>query len=450
MQGNAETLPNGAHAMQPSRPARPRDEPLVSVIMSNFNGSLYLEAAVASVLGQSHYMLELIVVDDASEDNSLALLQQIAASDDRLKLIALDTNAGPAGARNAALDTAQGVWVAIIDADDLVHPRRIERLLAAAYATGVGMIADDLVSFGSAGAAGQTLLQHRQVEEPIWITFADLIRSDTAGKGGGSFGYLKPMIRRDVLGQLRYDETLRVGEDFDLYSRLLFSGADFLMLPDPTYLYRRHAGSVSHRLSVPILEHLIQANDAAARLANTQCRENDDLQLAFFERRARLVRALRYQHLVGAVKSRKLLRAAQQVMRHPALLVDLAASLAERLQRSAPNMRRRPSPEAQTVVLAAPDRIALVSAPPNAILVPVGPMRARAAMSRALHRSLACRLAKLASQSPISIIAVGQDGLEGLGYVPAWRSAHLLLDARSARDATVPQGVVLEVLPDSC
>ena len=71
-----ETLLNGTEkiTIAPPRAGR-KSEPLVSAIMSNFNGSSYLEAAVASVLGQSHQSLELIVVDDASGDNSLAILQ---------------------------------------------------------------------------------------------------------------------------------------------------------------------------------------------------------------------------------------------------------------------------------------------------------------------------------------------------------------------------------------
>lgn len=424
----------------------PDGGPLVSVIMSNFNGALYLEPAVASVLGQSHRRLELIVVDDASTDNSLAILQQISASDDRLKIIALPANAGPAGARNAALDAAQGAWIAIVDADDLIHPLRIERLLVAASTMGVDMIADDLVSFGAISAAGQTLLEDRLIEEPMRITSADLIRSDTAGMGMGSFGYLKPMIRRDVLGPLRYDETLRVGEDFDLYSRLLLGGADFMLSPDPTYLYRRHTASVSHRLSVPVLERLVQAHDSAAKLVDNDSFANRDLQTALAARRARLVRALRYQSLVDAIKARKIVRAVRYILRHPALLADLAASVFDRLRRTIPDLQHRRPASAQTVVLASPERLALMSAPPDAVLIPVEPIPA--AGRGALRRSLACRLARLSSEAPIRIIAEGPDGLDGLGYVPLWRSAHLSLDARAAREATLPQRVVLEVLPD--
>ena len=358
------------------------------------------------------------------------------------------SNVGPAAARNAALDVAQGDWVAIIDADDLIHPQRIERLLSAARSMDVSMIADDLVFFGSVGAAGQTLLGSRQVKGPLRITSTDLIRSDTAAAGLKSFGYLKPLIRSDVLGSLRYDETLRVGEDFDLYSRVLLGGADFLVLPDPTYLYRRHSGSISHRLSVPVLEKIINAHDAATKLSKLDHPQNDALQAALFKRGARLAQALRYEHLVKAVKSRNALRAAQQIVRDPALLAGLAASLVDRLRRVAPKMRPRPFLKTRTLVLATPDRLALISAPPGAIFIPVSPIRTSVPMIGAPRRSIVCRIVKLSSQAPVDIIAEGPDSLDVLGYVPAWRSVHLFLEAKAAHAATVPPGVVLELLPE--
>lgn len=447
MQDDPRALVNDPGNMLDVHPESP---PLVSVIMSNYNGASYLEAAVASVLGQSHRILELIVVDDASQDGSLAILQQMAASDHRLKLIALDTNAGPAGARNTALDAARGVWIAIVDADDFIHPRRIERLISAARATGVDMIADDLVSFGYADTAGRTLLENRRVDEAMRVNSIDLIHSDTVGMGLESLGYLKPMIRRDVLGQMRYTETLRIGEDFDLYARLLFRGASFLTVPNPTYLYRRHTGSASNRLSVPVLEQLVQAHDAAAALADMECPDDRDLQAALFKRRTRMVRALFYQQLVEAIKLGKGRTAAAYVMRNPVLLVDLWASLTDRLRRGVFKKRDQPPPNTRTVVLAAQHQLASVTAPPNAIFLPVDPVHTPETMRAASHRALACNLAKLASQTTISIVAVGHEGLDGLGYVPVWQSAQVWLDLGSVHEATVPQGVTLELIPEGC
>ncbi|WP_227271323.1 glycosyltransferase family 2 protein [Roseobacter weihaiensis] len=422
----------------------PERAPLVSVVMSNFNGASYLEAALASVLGQSHRALELIVVDDASQDDSLAILHRVAAGDSRLRIISQPHNTGPAGARNAALKSARGEWIAIVDADDLMHPHRIKRLLAVAQTKGVDAIADDLVSFGSAQTAGKTLLEDRQLTAPLTLTAAELIQSDTVTSGLGSFGYLKPMIHRNALGTLRYDETLRVGEDFDLYARLLIYGVSFLVVPAPLYLYRRHSGSISHRLSVPVLQKLLDANGTLAHRATQHRPQDSDLQAAFIGRAAVLERALRYQRLVDALKARKGVEGLRRLIRDPVLLLDLGASLADRLRRRTPETGVPAKP--WTLVMADPERVGQLSAPLDAIRIPVSANDAEPDADWAAQRSLASRLVKLTGDALPDVIAEGPAGLEGLGYLPAWRSARLMLDARTAQHAIVPPGVAVEVL----
>ena len=404
--------------------------PLVSVIMSNYNGAAYLEDAVASVLAQSHRALELVIADDASTDDSVVILRRLARHDARVKPIELSENAGPAAARNAALDAAQGDWIAIIDADDLIHPERITRLLAAADAEGADMIADDLVSFGAADTAGQTLLSHHGIDTPHQITPAAFYRSDGAATGLASFGYLKPVIRRGTLGPLRYNEALRIGEDFDLYARLLVTGARFMVVPDPTYLYRRHASSISHRLSVSALAQLLAAHDALPPVATR------DVKRAMRRRRAGLSRALQYQQLVDALKARRWASATGQLLRRPGLLWLLGKSLAERRRKKT----SKPEPDtALTVVLAAAAQLDAVPAPPDALCIKVERDRAPTA--------LAAHLAKLATQGPVEIIARGEAGLNALGYVPRWGRADLHLDAEAACHAALPRNVTLHLLP---
>ncbi|WP_193743551.1 glycosyltransferase family 2 protein [Tateyamaria sp. ANG-S1] len=421
--------------------------PLVSVIMSNFNGSRYLEAAVTSVLSQSYQNLELIVADDASEDNSLTILKRLACSDHRLKLIAKDTNAGPAGARNSALDAARGTWVAFVDADDLLHPQRIERLLTAANALGADVIADDLVSFGSVPLAGRTLLEGRYLTDCLQLTAAELVRSDSVTSGLGSFGYLKPMIHRDTLGALRYDETLRIGEDFDLYARLLLADAKFFVIPAPLYLYRQHEKSISNRLSVPVLLGLLTAHQRLSADADRFQRNNSDLRQALRARGATLDRALRYQKLVDAIKAYKVFEAAGRVLSNPVLIGDLATSLLDRRRRErlANKMDRRASP--QTIVLAEANIVEQISAPAGALRIAVAGQD-NPDGDWGAHRALASRLARLTTEAQSDIIAHGAPGLDALGYIPLWTSARVRLDIKTAERATVPPGAEVALLDD--
>ena len=174
--------------------------PLVSVIMANHRGAAHLAAAMGSVLAQSESRLELIVADDASDDDSLAIARGLGAADPRVRVLAAAQNEGPAATRNRAIAAARGTWLAVVDSDDLIHPDRLARMVAVAEAEGADLVADDLVHFGNAEA--RTLLQSQAPLRPEWLTAAALLRSN-ADPRLPAHGYLKPLIRRATLGARR-------------------------------------------------------------------------------------------------------------------------------------------------------------------------------------------------------------------------------------------------------
>jgi succinoglycan biosynthesis protein ExoO len=96
--------------------------------MANFNGGRFLADALSTVAGQSLRNIELIVIDDASTDNSRDLVEKAAAIDPRIRLIVSEKNGGPAAARNLGLDAARGEWIAVMDSDDLMHPERLANM----------------------------------------------------------------------------------------------------------------------------------------------------------------------------------------------------------------------------------------------------------------------------------------------------------------------------------
>ncbi|MDO5370371.1 glycosyltransferase, partial [Paracoccus sp. (in: a-proteobacteria)] len=99
--------------MSPAPDAVPASaaRPVVSVVMANFRGAPHLAAAMRAVLAQSERRLELILADDASDDDSVAIARGIAGTDGRVRVIASPRNQGPAATRNGALDAARGDWI---------------------------------------------------------------------------------------------------------------------------------------------------------------------------------------------------------------------------------------------------------------------------------------------------------------------------------------------------
>ncbi|MBF9033145.1 glycosyltransferase [Rhodobacterales bacterium HKCCE2091] len=376
--------------------------PLVSVVMAFRNGARYLDPAIASVLGQSHGALELILCDDGSTDAAPSVVADWAARDVRVRCIRSEVSGGPGAARNRGFDAARGDWIAIVDADDVIHPDRIATLLAAARDHGAGIVADDLGRFGD--DRGGTILEPLNLTGPWLPDAADLLSAEAA-RPAIPVGYLKPLVSRGALGAMRYRDYMTIGEDFDLLLRLFMAGARGVVLPQALYLYRRHGSSISHRLAEPDIAGMLRAMDdldrdmpeAANRLAGPLA-----------ERRAALDRARAFASLVARIKARDP-RAATVLLGSPSLARPLvAAGIEGTLRRIGPGTARAAT---EPVTLSTQDH------GPNTIRIP-----AHAADWTA--RDVA-EVARRTGAGVGHVRVAGRAGLHALGFVPGWRAAEL-------------------------
>jgi len=225
----------------------------VSVITAAYNCSSHIERVVDSVRRQSIVDWEMLIVDDASTDNTFEVAERIAAQDQRIKVWTQQVNSGPSAARNRGINSAKGEWVTVLDADDTLRPQRLERLLEVAHETGVDVVADNLVKFDDiANQEGDTSFEFFGSR----MTMMDLLDSEIA-RDRPSFALLKPMIRRSVLmdNDIRYREDLRFAEDLFLYSELLLSGYEFALLNEALYLYTTQMGEISNQKSTATRTH---------------------------------------------------------------------------------------------------------------------------------------------------------------------------------------------------
>lgn len=101
--------------------------PIFSVIMACHNAAPYVQQAIESVKSQTFSNWELIIVDDASQDDSLAYIKKASISEPRIKVISMAINVGAAAARNAAIEIAKGEWLSILDADDVYLSYKLEK-----------------------------------------------------------------------------------------------------------------------------------------------------------------------------------------------------------------------------------------------------------------------------------------------------------------------------------
>ena len=102
-----------------------KSHPLISVITPTYNRAAFLERAISSVLNQTYGNFEMIIADDCSTDNTKEVVTKI--KDERIKYIKLESNKGPAGARNIAIKSAKGRYISLLDSDDEYLPQKLER-----------------------------------------------------------------------------------------------------------------------------------------------------------------------------------------------------------------------------------------------------------------------------------------------------------------------------------
>lgn len=235
---------------------------LVSILMVAHNTADFIDAAIRSARDQSYEAIEILVVDDGSTDATAQIAHAHAARDARVRVLA-GRQQGLSAVRNVSLDGARGRFAIILDSDDMLHPSHVEELMRAAADQHATILATNMITFEGEGAAckAHTFAQGSEWQSRQEITASTFIKHGMIGGQGVSLGYLKPMFDMTFMRahHLRYDERLRIGEDFDLVLRALLSGASYNFLPCATYYYRKHATSTSHRLGRMDVEGLLAA-----------------------------------------------------------------------------------------------------------------------------------------------------------------------------------------------
>ncbi len=217
------------------------------MITPAFNSSRTLGRAIGSALAQTLRDLELLIVDDGSADDTLAVARALERSDARVRVIALPCNRGKPYAMNLAMAEAAGRWIAVLDADDWYDVQRLEKLIATGEAQDVDLVADNQFFFDD-GA-------NRIVRPALPPGGADRRLTRKVFAAGCDpyaefdFGMLKPVVRADFVRRtgLRYRESARLSEDFFFLTEFLAAGGQALLVAEPLYYWRQAFGSLSRR-----------------------------------------------------------------------------------------------------------------------------------------------------------------------------------------------------------
>ncbi len=291
----------------------------VSVIIAAWRAQDFIHNAIKSALSQEGVNLEVIVVDDASPDQTYDVVLKLAEEDERLKVYRLPQNSGPSAARNMAIAVASGRYIAVLDADDSYLPDRLAALVSAADAERADIIVDNIVRVDVNGNLIDhgPFLEHEEFSERHIINLEHYIRCNMIMSSKPALGYLKPLFSSEFLKQhaLQYDEKLRNSEDYYLVADVLANGGRMIFEPIAKYAYRVEAGSISHRLNTKLTEQLVCA---ARRFDERHSGKmsSEEIKAARLHR-TRLEHTHVFQQIVENLKSKHLLGVFESIWRHP-------------------------------------------------------------------------------------------------------------------------------------
>lgn len=286
----------------------------VCVIIPAYRAAATIGRAVRSALAQDH-VAQVIVVDDASKDDTAQAAQAADDGSGRLVVITQSQNAGPAAARNRALAMANTDWAALLDSDDYYLPGRIATLLASAH--DADLIADDLfqVDEGHEDVPPRRLIGDR-LPLPRQIALTEFVTSNVTQRGQNrvEMGFIKPLMRLDFLRAhaITYRADMRLGEDYELYVRALASGARFRLVPAAGYVSVVRQGSLSGNHTEHDLQILRDCNLDLMRLPGLMPDQIDALRAHYNSVNCRL----QWRLLITAVKGRDFY-AAVRTFYHP-------------------------------------------------------------------------------------------------------------------------------------
>jgi len=221
----------------------------ISIVMPAYNAERFLAEAIESVLAQTYKDFELIILDDGSQDHTRAIAESFAQRDARVR-VESHVNMGVASTLNKGLDLAESEWVAIMHADDVMMPNRIERQLSFVGAHPELAVASSWVrhidSDGRIIAKGKSCLLTHEAVQKLYLA------NDLVG-----FSHPASILRKSaVLAVGGYRGELRVNEDIDLWNRLLEHGYKMLVQPEYLIEYRIHSGSASIAQARSVRRHL--------------------------------------------------------------------------------------------------------------------------------------------------------------------------------------------------
>lgn len=229
---------------------------LISLICPVYNCEAFLPYCIDAIISQTYKNWELIIIDDGSQDNSLAICHNYAKQDSRIRVLHQE-HKGVSAARNYGLETFKGNYILFVDSDDFIEPEHLlnmydnAKIYDADLSIGSMQVFDveigrDITNkyFQKAKTTGVFLSKEKALEYMIYRN----------GYGGEIAAKL---FKSSLIQNLKFDETESIGEDFTFNRQALHIANKIIFIKDFSYHYIRRPGSATRNKAPEIIEKTI-------------------------------------------------------------------------------------------------------------------------------------------------------------------------------------------------
>ncbi|HIQ28574.1 MAG TPA: glycosyltransferase family 2 protein [Sulfurovum sp.] len=227
------------------------DNPTVSILIPLFNAEAYIAETLDSCLAQTYPYIEIIIVDDGSQDKSLDIAKEFEKKYQNIKVYAQE-NSGASSARNKAFNFSTGEYIQYLDADDLLHPDKIRLQLEV-----LKKCDDKALSFGRWGTFNQSIENVDWKELPVNTNYDNPIHFLTTLWASGMtvviYAWLFP--RRLIEESAGWDEKISVNDDGEFSARIVAHSSKLFFIKESKGYYRKdNENSLSKQVSKKALE----------------------------------------------------------------------------------------------------------------------------------------------------------------------------------------------------
>lgn len=207
---------------------------LISVVIPAYNAEKTIEKSIQSAIGQTYSDLEVVIIDDCSQDGTVKIATDYAKTDDRIRVLQNQTNKGVAFSRNRGVEAAKGEWIAFLDSDDRWDMSKLEKqadLLEQNPSC-------SLCFTGSAFENGEGIGCSYTLAVPEKMEYHDLLKQNLISCSS-------VLVKKEILIKFPMKSDPKIHEDLATWLKILQDGAEAVGIDEPLLIYRISSQSKS-------------------------------------------------------------------------------------------------------------------------------------------------------------------------------------------------------------